>query len=57
MPSTNRIAALRPKSGSDKLLDQALALQEFVRYIFHVAVLAIECVIELLHFLIGNLAA
>ena len=39
------------------LMDQPLAPQEFVGDIFYVAVLAVECVIQLPHLLIGNLAA
>jgi hypothetical protein len=39
------------------LVDQALALQEFVGDIFHVAMLAIEGVVQLLHLLIGNSVA
>ncbi len=39
------------------LLDQSLTAEEFVCHVFHVAVLTVESVVQLLHLLIGNLAA
>ena len=55
----SEIAFWSPSGGRPHInmsLKQAFALQEFVRYIFYVAVLAVESVVELPHLLVGNLA-
>jgi hypothetical protein len=50
-------SAVATEKPSENLWDQSLVAQEFVRYVFRVAVLAVESVIQLLHLLIGDLSA
>lgn len=52
-----RPAGLISEWQESNLLDQSLASQEVVRNVLDVATLAIECVIQFLHLLVGNLVA